>query len=532
MTLRKIYQTLRSSHLRGQTSKFPIYLNLRDHYGQIDPAEILSRHAMLIGFAQASHLVRAWRAGYVHLLLDGFDEVSPIAIQGLWRKLRDNRYRAMEAVRRLIRDQPTESGILLAGRAHFFDNSHERHKALDSSRSAIELSLSEFTDDQINTYFQRAGISSIVPSWLPSRPLLIGYLVARGLLGDVLEGGADIEHISPHVGWDLLLERITSREAEIEAGIDGGTVRRILERLATKARASQDGLGSLSPDSVIQAFNEICGYNPDERGMILLQRLPGLGVDREEENSRIFIDESLADACRAGDLVAFVDSPFDFSSSVLAEMESSIGRLGIEVAAGTARAKKFSEGKINAALMAALQRDAVYLSADICRLLLELGCGVREELTLKGILIPYLDLGASSASLSKLHFQDCWFNWIGLEATADDSRVPSFHECFVYELEGRVSSADLPSGKFDDKCVVETERRRRHRLALDLPLGTRVCITKLYERAGSGRKENARGAWTICTPVGPRRASCTTIARPPRQVESEYCLAIVVVGQG
>ncbi|HMD77218.1 MAG TPA: hypothetical protein VKG86_07575, partial [Terracidiphilus sp.] len=40
----------------------------------------------------------------------------------------------------------------------------------------------------------------------------------------------------PAKGWDLVIDRICAREAEIEAGIDGQTIRKILERLATKAR--------------------------------------------------------------------------------------------------------------------------------------------------------------------------------------------------------------------------------------------------------------------------------------------------------
>jgi hypothetical protein len=106
MTLRHLHRELRKPHLRGETPRFPVFINLRDHYGQSDPAEVLERHARIIGFPNPLHLVRAWRAGYVHLLLDGFDEVTTLNIQGLWTKLRDNRFRAMEAIRRLARDHP------------------------------------------------------------------------------------------------------------------------------------------------------------------------------------------------------------------------------------------------------------------------------------------------------------------------------------------------------------------------------------------------------------------------------------------
>lgn len=244
MTLREIYHALREKHLRNKTSTFPVYLNLRDHWGQTDTAEVIERHAKRIGFGQPSHLVRAWRAGYVHLLIDGFDEISTTNIQGIWRKLQESRFRAMQVVRSLIDEHPSGTGLLMAGRAHFFDNQTERHKALGLPKNCIELSLSEFTDDQITTYLRQTGLSGVVPSWLPSRPLLVGYLAAGGLLHDLSDGE------SPATGWDMLLDRVTNREAQIEAGIDGITIRKILERLGTKARASRSGLASLSSDSL------------------------------------------------------------------------------------------------------------------------------------------------------------------------------------------------------------------------------------------------------------------------------------------
>ena len=263
----------------------------------------------------------------------------------------------MEAVRRLIREHPTESGLLLAGRAHFFDSAAERRGALGLPNNSIEFSLTEFTDEQIRIYLRRVGLERTVPAWLPSRPLLLGYLAAKGLLDDVANKKTKDEELGPCEGWDFLLDRIAAREAEIEAGIDGSTVRRILERLATKVRVAQGGVGALNQDAIMEAFSEVCGYKPDERGMVLLQRLPGLGVDREEEDSRAFVDEAFADACKAGDFVSFVENPFDFPENILLDVESAIGDLGLGISALKANAFGFSEGRINAALLRA--RNAV-----------------------------------------------------------------------------------------------------------------------------------------------------------------------------
>ena len=61
-----------------------------------------------------------------------------------------------------------------------------------------------------------------------------------------------------------------------------------------------------------------------------------------EENSRTFIDEDFADACKAGDLLAFIESPFVFPPSVLAEMESAIGSLGIKIASRKVEEQRFN----------------------------------------------------------------------------------------------------------------------------------------------------------------------------------------------
>ncbi len=365
-------------------------------------------------------------------------------------------------------------------------------------RDSVELSLNEFTEEQIATYLNRAGISGFIPAWLPSRPLLVGYLAAKGLLVDLVKEDSSGGQLDPAVGWDLLLDSIAAREAEIEAGIDGGTVRRILERLATKARATPSGLGPIGPDSVIQGFTEICGYGPDDRGMVLLQRLPGLGIDREQDNTRSFVDEAFADACRSGDVVAFVDSPFDPDSVPLAAIESAAGELAISVAALKAGARRFSEGKINAALGATQRTGSQYLAADLARLLMELAFNVREQIRLHDLLIPELELGSARADFSSLEFHECFFSRVELDSDVNVANLPSFRGCFIDQLEGRVSRADLPTQKFVDDCIienfVEAAETTAAVLGLELPLGTRVCLTvlkKLYERRGSGRKENA-----------------------------------------
>jgi NACHT domain-containing protein len=494
MTLQYVYRTFRTRYHKGESTRFPVYLNLRDHYGQTEPAEILERHARIIGFEHPSHLVRAWRAGYVHLILDGFDEVTTLSIQGLWRKLRDNRYRAMEPVRRLISQHPAEAGLTIAGRAHFFDNEIERRNALGLTSGFMEFSLNEFTDEQVQEYLKRQGVSGIVPSWLPSRPLLVAYLASRGLLQDMVgQWAADLE---PASGWDLLLDKIATREAQIEAGIDGPTVRRILERLATKARVAADGLGPLASDDIVEAFREICGYPPDDRGMLLLQRLPGLGLDQGESETRRFIDESFSETCRAGDVRYFVENPWDLSIFPTS-IECTAGALGVSVAAKHFQLQSVSDAKLTSAIERACTLANNYLATDLVCAAIEAHREVGTDVYLKEVLIREVEFSAGMPKAARVHFQDCLLGKLELDPEVDASNLPRFHRCFVGTLDGRVSADDLPPGVFDD-CIFDsfaTEAATTNQiLDLSIPLGVRVLITvlkKLFERRGRGRKENA-----------------------------------------
>ena len=307
-TLREIFVALRSNYFLNRTGRFPVHLNLRDHHGQTDPAEALERHARNIGFPSPSHLVRAWLAGYMILILDGFDEFATAGWSGQAKRLRDIRFNSMELIRRFMRG-PSDTGVIVAGRQHYFDSDKELAVALGLSQNSTRLFINDFTDSQIREFLTNKGWQEEIPAWLPSRPLLLGYLCARGMLKEVI----DVDHgSSPAVGWNMLLELTANREAEIEAGIDGTAVRQIVENLATKARSRNDGMGSLAQDDILGSFQSVCGFAPDDRGLLLLQRLPGLGAAQTEDGSRDFIDSDLVDAARVGDVCRFVEDPYSF----------------------------------------------------------------------------------------------------------------------------------------------------------------------------------------------------------------------------
>jgi len=489
MTLRELHKELKRAYLGSRTTRFPVYINLRDHFGQPTATEVLERHARSVGFSHPSHLVRAWRAGYVIMLIDGFDELTTVGIQGIWKRLQDSRYRAMTAVREFVRDRGDGAGVAMTGRAHFFDGP-----------AFTELSLNEFNDEQIRSYLVKCGLSGEVPAWMPSRPLLVGYLVASGLLRDLIVVGDDIRvGPDPARRWDLILDRICAREAEIEAGIDGPTVRRVLERLATMARSGTSGLGPLSPEQLITAFSEVCGYQPDEKGMVLLQRLPGLGIERADEGTRGFVDVELADACRSGDVIAYVDNPFGSLGSLFRGAESGSGDLGVEMAAAKIRENGVSAGKMNAVLRKASEsQDLAFLTLDLARVNLAAGHPIGIPIQVNGVYIPSIELYEGMEDCSKLQFQTCYLSKVILDPDVKAEHLPTFSDCYIDEIDGRSSVRDLPKGVFFEDCgfdkFSEDPQTTNAIGSMDLPLGARVLLTvlrKLYLQRGSGRKENA-----------------------------------------
>ena len=130
MNLREIYFRLTSEAKANRSLNVPIHINLRDHWGQRSPSAAIIQHAEEIGYANSDQLVAAWRAGFVHVLLDGFDEVAAPGWSGDLDSLRSSRRRAVELVRRFVEDTPRGAAVIVAGRRSYFDSTDELRRAL------------------------------------------------------------------------------------------------------------------------------------------------------------------------------------------------------------------------------------------------------------------------------------------------------------------------------------------------------------------------------------------------------------------
>ena len=140
-TLREVFKILRKRYYDGKTTQFPLLLNLRDHHGQEDPSEALQRHAKKVGEVDGAKLVRAWRAGYATVILDGFDEIGTSALAMSKKRLSTIRSHATTLIRHFNAETPPSAGILLSGRRYYFDKVEEMNNALGLGSQFHQLSL-------------------------------------------------------------------------------------------------------------------------------------------------------------------------------------------------------------------------------------------------------------------------------------------------------------------------------------------------------------------------------------------------------
>ncbi|MBI5933166.1 MAG: hypothetical protein HY867_05625 [Chloroflexi bacterium] len=500
-TMREIFMNLQRKFFQNKSNKFPVFLNLREHYGQVNADEALERHARKIGYGSPLHLVKAWRAGYAIVLLDGFDEIAIPGWSGQASRLKKLRYDSMQLVREFVRDTPKGCGLAISGRNNFFNSIPELETALGinvTERKFMFMNLNDFTADQLGMYLNKKGWSEAFPSWLPSRPLLVGYLARQNLLQDALSNN-NLE-VSPAEGWDNLLTQICNRESKIEFGVEGGTIRVLLERLASKARADFEGLGPIQVDDIMRTFQDVCGFAPDDRSIVILNRLPGLGSPRADDGARSFIDQSLADAAKGGDVFRYIESPHSFDEEICSDWQSTLRELGKQVVAHKCVKNGFSSNKIIAAIQhASTHFDAHALCADVVQVAQELDYSIpssQYKLYVKSVFHLEYSVDSLVQEFSGIEYQGCVFQSANFSSSVEATLLPKFNNCSFGTLDGYVSEKDLPSNftscTFEE--FLDSAQTSKAILSLNLPLRIRVLLVtlkKLFLQSGAGRRDSA-----------------------------------------
>ena len=501
MSLRGGFIFRRKSYLSRQYMKCPIYLNLREHTGQSSPVEALERHARLIGYpGPANDLVRAWRAGFIDLFLDGFDEMATAGWGGALVKVRNHRFAGMALVRNFLAESPADADIFVAGRENFFDSHTEMAGALGTGKHFKIVRTAEFGSDELATYLKKKNFVGKFPSWLPARPLLISYLLAQ----KVLQGlHGDNGQLDEATGWDHLLEMIAAREASQDSRLDPQIVRRLIERLATFARTTVDGLGKLDVTTIQSAFQHEAGFAPDEGSAQLLLRLPGLAPSSKEDGTRQFVDVSLASAAKAGDVFRFIEHPYDDSLEPFAGVISGIGPLGRAVLVNKLIAADSSAAQVARALeIAANSDEATQICAEILASYRELGqdCDI-GPLTIRSIFDDEITFSLGDASLVKIIFTECLFGAVHVDPEFPLKELPIFKDCVVGSLTGLLSKNSLPPQLATSEIaeLPDEVSTNAQLFSAALPEPQKVLISilrKLFLQPGAGRQESAffRGA--------------------------------------
>jgi energy-coupling factor transporter ATP-binding protein EcfA2 len=302
--VREVYELLRSR--TRESGAFPLAINLRDHWSSSSALEIIAGHLGNIGIGNSiDNVVRLLNSGNLILLLDGFDEIGTQVHDARIEDRKSLRRRAVQGVRDLITRGKT--GILITGRSHFFDSADEMLESLglsvDSDTHCIEAP-DEFSEEEGNKYLQTIGIKSLVPTWLPRKPLVFQLLVELDPqdVGNILNR----KH-GEYEFWGTFIHAVCRRESNgVGGSIAPQTIHMILHRLASVTRYSNTCNGRLTTSDIDIAYQEVVGSVPDQSGRQLLSRMCTLGRIEPESPDRHFLDLNVLDILRAEALVADV----------------------------------------------------------------------------------------------------------------------------------------------------------------------------------------------------------------------------------
>jgi hypothetical protein len=497
MLLREAFFSLLHDFSAKEIFRCPIVINLRDHMGQGDPVELLERHARH-NAADPRRLVAAWSAGYIDLIVDGFDELSTRGWTGDHRKLREFKRSTHAVVKNLIRQTPKKSSVVIAGRAAYFDSETEMREALGAPEGIFEhIMVQPFDTVQTTEFLHKKGYDEPLPNWLPTRPLFLSYLINKKLIQDVVKVSA-IGNFPEGIAWSSLLTMIADRESGQSEGVDKDSILRFWGVLATKARQGANLQKSFSPTEIDETFYQATGNTVTEDERRLLLRLPGLGISSDDPTSRVFIDNDFLNASSANLLISHINSPYGDETyhNELRNISRQLNTVGTYVVCAGIERNKIAIGAVSSCLSRELNEKNYSLAYDIFSSLIYLGKPT-DFLKFEFIDINEIDLCLELWTPLKITFSNCLIENLVLPPDGDLPAEILFTDCLVGNIEGRASIRDLPVTKFIS-CEVDNFSNsysvNNEILSSELSLGVRVLIVtlrKIYAQAGISRLESA-----------------------------------------
>lgn len=485
--IRQIFEHMASEW--DQHFRFPFAINLRECWGLERADELIRRSMDTLGLDDLkSRAVRTLNNESLILLLDGFDEIGSQAWSAEEARLRQLRARALAGARDAISTSGT--GSLIAGREHYFSSSEEMFSALGLSPAStlVLKAKDEFTDDELEQYFDKAKLDVELPSWLPRRPLICQTIA---LLNDEELGEMFGIHSHEASFWNHFINVVCERDARINTFFDSGSIYRVFVALSRLTRRKPSNIGPISQRDLQDAFEIVVGQLPAQEAAVMLLRLPSLGRVAADSSDRQFVDMFILDGLRAKDVASLIEIDDRERRVALDDLWANpLGPLGQSVL--SLDIAKRPDSFIQLARQAAKARNAT-LASDI----LASACIVNDQsIDADGVIIRGASISTLDMKFSKL------FNYSLDESTIENLILPNSPPKNVQirnSLAGRVSGAASYSGlpswiqldsvdKFDTVQTVAEIRRAGLSPAHEVLV---AVLRKTFLQRGSGRKEEA-----------------------------------------
>ncbi len=475
------------------SAAFPIAINLRDHWSSSSALEIIAGHLGNVGLSNTvDNVVRLLNSGHLILLLDGFDEIGTQIHDTKIEDRRALRKRAVQGVRDLI--QKAKAGVLITGRAHFFDGPDEMIESLGLSLSHDLLCLEvpeTFSISEGAQYLAALGIHATIPSWLPRKPLVFQMLVelepkeVTSLLG---------KEYGEFQFWHAFLYAVCQRESRgVGGSIAPQTIHLILQRLAANTRYSGVFAGRLTPSDIDSAYQMVVGSVPDQNGRQLLSRMCTLGRIEPESPDRQFIDPSALDVLRADALVTDIVGMTEESSET--QWIQSLRLLGVVRAAEVIKRYDLEQHCFSYLRKFGNSRNTRRLGEIVSSLTIFGNEPLDfQSLQLCGSTLPLFDL--SNRVVMNLTIKDSDFEFLALEGTPiKDQHGLIVEGCIVSSVTGVSAQAGLPnwikntdvinfSGLSNSARIKESPLTPSQKLFLSI-------VHKIFFQPGAGREEGA-----------------------------------------
>jgi hypothetical protein len=469
--------------------KFPFAINLRDCWGLQFSDELIRRALYSLGLdTLAPAAVRAFNQDTLILLLDGFDEMGSQSWSADESRLRQLRAVALKGVKDLI--VKCRSGCLIAGREHYFSSNDEMMASLGLTRAntIIIRAKDEFSNSELETYFDEAGLDVDLPSWLPKRPLICQTIA---LLSDD-ELGLMFGTTAGEVAfWNHFIKVVCQRDARINTFFDPETIYNVFVMLSRITRTRAANVGPISQRDLQDAFESVVGQLPVEDASVMLQRLPSMGRIGAESSDRQFVDMFILDGLRAKDVATLIEKEESQKQRVFNERWSNpLAPLGQSILAAelVGRIDSYRQFAVRAS-----SANNTTLAADIVSAMARINI---DAIDLQGLTIQdatFSEFTLESAHLGNLMITGSIFERLVLP----NSPPKNVHitNSVVSRVSGVASYSGLPPwvqldivDAFDSVQTVASIKRVGLSPAHEILV---AILKKTFKQKGGGRKEEA-----------------------------------------